>query len=443
MQFVIHRGTQEIGGSCVEVQSGKSRILLDLGLPLVDPKNPKKKLEVNLRCESPTKLRERGILPSISGLWADVADGPSVNAILLSHPHQDHHGLLSFIRKDIPVYLSADALRILNRSDIFIRPGANIGRATFLNDRCIKMIKDTPFKVTPFLMDHSAYGTMAYLIEAGGRRLFYSGDFRGHGRKSALFEKFCRMPPQPVDRLLLEGTTLGSDSHEARTEQELENDLIKLLRQYSGLKLVSVSGQNIDRLVTIYRACKRSGHTFVLDLYTASMLEATNGPRIPHASPEWRDGGVLRVIFTPFYKSRIQNSKEKSYRKTLELAESFQITPEEISKQPGRHVMIFRESLLKDYSAIANNGKGVLIYSQWSGYMKEPSFIKTEAVLKQRGFEVKQCHTSGHASKTQMRRFIAALNPAVLSPMHTFHGELALDLWKTVELLEDGVPCSV
>ena len=35
MNITIHRGTHEIGGSCVELSSGKSRILLDFGIPLV------------------------------------------------------------------------------------------------------------------------------------------------------------------------------------------------------------------------------------------------------------------------------------------------------------------------------------------------------------------------------------------------------------------------
>jgi ribonuclease J len=38
MKLVIHRGTHEIGGSCVEVysNSGKSRLIIDVGMPLVE-----------------------------------------------------------------------------------------------------------------------------------------------------------------------------------------------------------------------------------------------------------------------------------------------------------------------------------------------------------------------------------------------------------------------
>jgi Cft2 family RNA processing exonuclease len=33
VRICIHRGTQEIGGSCVELSAGGKRILLDLGKP--------------------------------------------------------------------------------------------------------------------------------------------------------------------------------------------------------------------------------------------------------------------------------------------------------------------------------------------------------------------------------------------------------------------------
>ena len=34
MTLTIHRGTHEIGGSCVEIRTDKAKILIDLGMPL-------------------------------------------------------------------------------------------------------------------------------------------------------------------------------------------------------------------------------------------------------------------------------------------------------------------------------------------------------------------------------------------------------------------------
>lgn len=40
MQITIYLGTNQIGGSCIEVATTRSRILLDLGMPLdFDPQS--------------------------------------------------------------------------------------------------------------------------------------------------------------------------------------------------------------------------------------------------------------------------------------------------------------------------------------------------------------------------------------------------------------------
>jgi transposase InsO family protein len=52
------------------------------------------------------------------------------------------------------------------------------------------------FEITPFLTDHSAFDAYMLLVEAGGRRILYSGDFRIHGRKSALVDRLMANPPR-------------------------------------------------------------------------------------------------------------------------------------------------------------------------------------------------------------------------------------------------------
>jgi ribonuclease J len=58
--------------------------------------------------------------------------------------------------------------------------------------------------ITPHLVDHSGFDAYALEIEAGERRLFYSGDLRAHGRKSKLFELMLKRPPKNIDVMLME-----------------------------------------------------------------------------------------------------------------------------------------------------------------------------------------------------------------------------------------------
>jgi hypothetical protein len=70
----------------------------------------------------------------------------------------------------------------------------------------------------------------------------------------------------------MEGTNLGSDKS-CVTESELEADFEALFRQTKGRVFVSWLAQNVDRTVTLYRACLKAGRTLVVDLYTAEVLE--------------------------------------------------------------------------------------------------------------------------------------------------------------------------
>ncbi len=73
-------------------------------------------------------------------------------------------------------------------------------------------------KITPYLVDHSAFDAYAFLIEGDGESYFYSGDFRAHGRKASLFNKLISNPPK-VDVLFMEGTTIGSDGDHKNTSE--------------------------------------------------------------------------------------------------------------------------------------------------------------------------------------------------------------------------------
>lgn len=71
MNFKIHRGTQEIGGSCVEVWTESTQIVIDIGMPLVEKDgsefdfNKYKALTIN-------GLIRKGILPNIEGFYTNA-----------------------------------------------------------------------------------------------------------------------------------------------------------------------------------------------------------------------------------------------------------------------------------------------------------------------------------------------------------------------------------
>jgi len=110
MTFTIHRGASEIGGSCVEVCTDKTRIIIDIGMPLTNPDGSSFDLSKTEEM-SVNELRAVKILPDISALYDDSDEKET--AILISHAHQDHYGLISYVNKRVPVYLGKPTHKLI------------------------------------------------------------------------------------------------------------------------------------------------------------------------------------------------------------------------------------------------------------------------------------------------------------------------------------------
>ncbi len=418
MKLIIHRGTHEIGGTCVEVATAATRIIIDLGMPLTDPRDKTKQLnDFSLKGKTVPELIREGLLPRISGLYWGLGEEKPVDAVLLSHPQQDHYGLFKYIREDIPIYLGKDADLMLKAAEIF--QGDRIGRhekKVLLEDRVPVSVED--MRITPFLVDHSAYGAMAFLVEADDKKLFYSGDFRGYGRKSGMFEGLVREPVPDLDVLLMEGTLLGRKDEATLTEDELELEIANEARACDGMKLFTCSGQNVDRLVTFHKAAVRCGAMFVLDLYAANVLHELARKTLP--APTNPDFKNVRVLFTNHFTKKLAELHLESW---YERWKPYEITPEELRRAGRKAFVMFRETAAHEFEASGIPKGSVLFYSQWNQYMLEPSFEKTQAFLDRHGIQLKEMHTSGHAALPDLKRFAKAMDPALIIPIHTGHPE--------------------
>ncbi|WP_442919154.1 hypothetical protein [Methylobacterium sp. Leaf118] len=165
---------------------------------------------------------------------------------------------------------------------------------------------------------------------------------RGHGRKGALFERLLREPPRDIDTLLMEGSSLGrlDPDRTFPSEDEIEARLVALFTEAPGMALVAASAQNIDRVVSLYRAAKRTGRTLILDLYAAAVLAATGNPRIPQSN--WP--GV--AVFVPHHQ---RAHVKRTGRVDLLTAHGHnRAYAEDLPALAPRVARLFRHSLLAD-----------------------------------------------------------------------------------------------
>ncbi|MFW5721291.1 MAG: MBL fold metallo-hydrolase [Bacteroidota bacterium] len=429
MNLTIHRGTQEIGGSCVELWTENTRILIDFGMPLVEKTG--EEFDFNKYKDlTRDQLVEKGVLPNIKGLYKD--EKPQVDGIIISHAHQDHYGLSSFINTEINFYLGEATHKIIELTNLFTPQNTVFANPIFFKKENTFQIGD--FKITPYWNDHSAFDAYSFLVEANGKRIFYSGDFRSHGRKWRAYKWFLHNAPREVDYLLLEGSNVGQVDKSSLSEERIEDKLVEQFNQGNNINLIYTSGQNIDRLISIYKACLRANKTLVVDVYIAKVLkELSRFAKLPYPSADYKN---LRVIFPYYTSKRLTNEGNKHI---LFQFKDYKITKEQVAQYPEDIVMIVRPSMQKDLDHIKGIDGGTLIYSMWTGYLEKSNTKKFIDYLKKRNFSVKYLHTSGHADTEALKEMVKAINPDCIIPIHTFGGKDYKKIFsKPVVELKDG-----
>ncbi|MCL2806518.1 MAG: MBL fold metallo-hydrolase [Treponema sp.] len=421
----VYRGTREIGGTLIEL-SGNSRLLLDAGYPLFLNGKP---IDDNAAKLPPQELLKAGVLPAISGLYQ--WDTPGFDGIIISHAHLDHYGLLKYVHPDIPVFMSPGTQKLIEISQLFkICPPFKI------NTKLFKMYEPFcagDFDIKPYLVDHSAFDAAAFEINYEGKTVIYSGDFRGHGRKAACLDSFIRQVSKQADVLFTEGSMVSRGDEKTITEEELEDIVVNEQKGKSGIVLIQSSSQNIDRIVSFYKAALRLGRTFAVDVYTANVLHELHllGSKIPYPSYD-----NLKVFFPYRQTKKIFDELDEKYAKRFS---KFHIPKEKVKSLQNKLFMLVRPSMKKDLELCDLSG-GTFYYSLWSGYRENAYQQNFENFLTERGIHQIYRHTSGHAKVSDILKLINGVSPKKIVPIHTLDPEAFLEYSNKVDIKKDGVP---
>lgn len=409
LTLTVHRATNQIGGNCIELRSGDERLVLDVGRPLDAPNDAK------------------GLIPSTLDLSRPAT-------ILISHPHQDHYGLLEEAPPHWQVRCGEPTRRLMAIT-------ANVTRRAlpqkFQPWTTGAKFNVGPFAVTPLLTDHSAFDAHMLLIECDERKVLYSGDFRVHGRKAALVERLMQSPPPDIDVLLMEGTNLGSDKP-CVTEADLEDRFVDLFKRTNGRVFVAWSAQNVDRTVTLYRACLKTGRTLVVDLYTAEVMSMlAEFGRLPE--PGWKQ---VKVVMTAGLRRRYTGETRDAFAGQMA---KVGMSTGVLEKQSEPMVIMTRSSLVRDYArnGVMPTSDDAWCWSQWRGYLNNPDGAAVRNWFEAASAPADHIHTSGHASPSDLRAFAKAINPKTMVPIHGVAWDHDVDGFPPITRLRDGEPLTI
>ena len=389
ISVTIHRGANQIGGTITEIATEKTHILIDCGAALPG---------------SYGMVRDEDIVRMLQERHFD--------AVLFTHYHGDHTGLMDRIPFDVPLYMDEVMKTILTTLNQYTRNEAMNALLKNADGRIRTFVPPKAFTVgdmtvTPFFVDHSAYHANMFLIEAGGQTILVSGDFRSAGylgksldQIPKLLEKFHKT----VDVLLCEGTMMTRYVKAERllNEWELQKEAETFLQTHRQA-YVLCSSTNFDTISSIYHAARKNGLKVYANGYICAMLHTFSD---------------IAGKQTGLYKLKgVRHSRQL----TDEAKDGFVLLLGTCLGMSPRGLDYFYDFLTDGVE------EPWLIYSMWKGYLnpKHSAYNSHLAGFVSRfGERVNYAHTSGHADRKTLARFIEAVKPQkYILPFHTENAE--------------------
>jgi len=394
MEIKIHRGLEQIGGCITEIRTATSRVFVDMGQNLPG-------------CGTSTTREEDRAL--VEGVFAQ--NKKEYEAVFYTHGHEDHVGLCEYVPDNVPQYCSEGTKLLLllkfkhilktqyvnNLSFQSMLTSARIGKMMTFN---IWKRSNNPqpivvgnIKVTPFYNCHSIYDSHMFLIEADGKRIWHTGDYRAHGYIGDKLFPVLQKYATGIDTLITEGTMLSRDG-ECPHESIVSERMAAVMRQKKYVFILA-SSTDIERLTAIKQATLASGK----NLYVCS--------------------GLMDDMMK-FFTVREGRSLKSRYNLTHQMFDENNIDD---YKNDGFVLVAGTGSIekVRQYLSHFNQSETILVYSSWDGYYTLEEQIAANPVYRQfreMFTNVVDIHTSGHADRKTIEQVIKTINAKEVIIIH-------------------------
>ena len=420
MRLTIHRGADRIGGNTIEIEDGGYKVFLDFGEQLPGSSvSPSEKIE-GLTC-------------------GDV----SKSILVISHYHGDHIGKACDTPDGLPVYVGETAYAVYRalrkRLSRIAASGEedNFRRVlTFNTFTKLRKITNGAIVVTPFMVDHSAFDAYMFVIECRGTRVLYTGDFRGHGFRSAKLADMLGKYASGIDYVVAEGTNVSRPDAAFESEWTLQRKFEAGFRE-NKYNFVLSSSTNIDRVFSVYHAAEAAGLCFVCDDFQAAVMKIVSEKHAKYSAFYEVDYGKTQWPGRFFVLGRKRDDRAAFY------------IPNRLDEAWRRSGFCMLVRCSEPFGKIVERygDKAAIYYSMWKGYLDaaHPAFNEKLYAFSAPYIGTdrwRYLHTSGHADVKTLKAVFEAVAPKKgIVPVHTEAPERFGELFghiAPVVVLHDG-----
>ena len=436
--ITFFNGTSTIGGVQVSVRSGNSEVFFDFG---VTP-NPSGAL---FSRSSPAPVEgslaahlRAGMAPHVEGLYdptqltptggsvastiepmagtgrmlsqTSVFDHAENMAIFVSHIHNDHCELLPFVSPDVPVLMSADSAALyagltevgaLRATPAAVR-GLVEGEHVPIGGMDLELVH----------VDHDIPGAAGFILQAGNRRIAWTGDWRGHGHAPERMAAFAERAAG-VDLLITEGTTLRPDSSPSKplSEVEIAERVDRILGATAGLAFVTPYPRNLRRLAGLRDAATANGRTLVLRHETLAGWRAAvrHGLSVPQLDDI---GAPIAVLTTGDSDTNL-------------LAGHAQVAIDDIRANRGDFLVELQVPDRWVALAVGAGPDDVLIHSNGQPLGAwDPEWTSLTAWVETLGLDFVWLDSGGHATPDDLAWLVETVRPGAVAAVHSAHPQL-------------------
>ncbi len=384
IKITPYGGLGEIGMNCMLIETRDTGILIDCGLMF-------------------SELDHFGVefvIPNFSHL---LQKKDKIKAIFATHGHEDHIGALTFALKAgirAPIYAS-------HFTSLMVRE--KLREAGYLETIEVRVmnsggeIQIGDLKVTPANVNHSIIDAMALLNDTPVGKIIHTGDFKldasPHFGDVMEWDLFKKAGDDGVLLLMSDSTNVERED-EGLQDTHISSRLEELFDAAKGLILVSMFSSNVGRMANIFKLAERMGKKIAL---TGRSME--QNVRLA------MERGAISIPATSFID--IEDIHRYDRQRVIVLSTGCQGEPRSalnrIAHDEHAHLSLEENDLV------------ILSSSQIPGNEQPISKLINE--LFRRGAHVlydaiEDVHTSGHATKPELKKMIEMVKPKFFIPIH-------------------------